>query len=241
MKLTITLVALTFAVSGFAQVDQQTAHRAAEGAVRLRSMMKDPDSFVLESVYLLKADKKGSSEICYYYNAKNSYGGYTNGGEAQLLKNGRIYDIDAETRNNSFFALFDPCKPAKRVADLTADVIAILDPSKVRIADIKSTADRPKMIAAENASFKKEGVAGYAEIVGDTYIVHSERCTAIRFHANMVQNTEWVDALKRAGITFFVYTDDADKKFMYDVKAGKEVSVLPPEPSGQAVQGNQQQ
>ena len=80
------------------------------------------------------------------------------------------------------------------------------------------------MIAAENVGFRKDGVAGYAEIVGDMYIVHSERANSIRFHANILNDKDYLAALQRAGIAQLVYTNDADKKFVYDVKTKTVVS-----------------
>src|ERR1700751_3422657 len=157
------LIAAAASAQNGADVDPAVIQRAGDGAVQLRSMMKDPKSFVLEQVYQLKPDKKGRYEICYFYNARNSFGGYGNNGEALLLKNGTIYDIDEKTRSNPFFGAFDSCRPGNRTAEITADVEGFLDPSKIRSKQILSPADRPKMVAAENAGFKKEGVAGYAE------------------------------------------------------------------------------
>ena len=140
-------------------------------------MMKDPDSFVLEGAYLLKPDKKGHSEVCYYYRARNSYGAYNGNGEALLLKNDRLFLIDDDTRSNPFFGLVDSCRAKNRIADITVDVLGTLNPSQITAALIRSRADQQKMVEAQNASFKKESVAGYAEIKDDDYIVHSERAT----------------------------------------------------------------
>jgi hypothetical protein len=83
------------------------------------------------------------------------------------------------------------------------------------------------MIAAENAWFKKQDVAGYAEVVDDTYIVHSERANSIRFHANMIDNRDYMSALQRAGIKTLIYTNDTDLKFAYDVKANHMIDPTP--------------
>jgi hypothetical protein len=216
----IMLMLFAFAIPAFAQTETETA-RAVDGMIRLRSMMKDPNSFVLEAAYLLKPDKHGRSEICYLFNARNSLGGYGGTGEAFLNKKGGVYVVDSQMLQNIFWMMTDPCRSKNRVADLTADVRNTIDPTQTRIDNIQSPADRPKMIAAENATFKKDGVAGYAEIVNDTYTIHSERASSIRFRANVVDNKEYVAALQRAGITTLVYTNDADLKFVYDVQTNQ--------------------
>ena len=80
---------------------------------------------------------------------------------------------------------------------------------------------RPKLVEGINASFRKETVVGYAEISGDDLTVHSERASAMRFHM-MLANQQWLSLLRRAGIATVVYTDDADQRFVYDVKSGSE-------------------
>lgn len=76
MKRALCAALLLFACcSAFAQVDSLAVQRAANAVPVLRSMMKDPDSFVLERVF-----KSGSGpelySICYMFRAHNSYGGY---------------------------------------------------------------------------------------------------------------------------------------------------------------------
>jgi hypothetical protein len=44
---------------------------------------------------------------------------------------------------------------------------------------------RQRFIERQRQAFMKNGVAGYAEFSGDTLIVHSERASAMRFHANI--------------------------------------------------------
>ena len=222
-------VILVLVCNGLAQTDDATIQRASRGMERLKSQMKDPNSFVLEAAYLLKPNKKGESEICYFYNARNSFGGYGGTSEATLLRNDRIYLIDDDLQKNPLFILTDGCKPKNRIVDLTADIRAAVDPTQTSSSQIVSPADRPKMIAAENAGFKKQDIAGYAEIVDDTYIVHSERANSIRFHANMIGNRDYMSALQRVGITTLIYTNDKDVKFVYDTKANLIVEPKPTE------------
>jgi hypothetical protein len=227
----VSLVVLALAALAcltFAQTDSATIQRAANGVTHLRSMMKDPDSFTLQAAYLKKPNKQGISEVCYYYRAHNSFGGYSGTGEAVLLKNDNILIVDEETRASSFFGVFDPCKPKNRIADITAEVLGTLNPSQITVEQVKSRADRQKMIEAENAGFKKENVVGFAEIVGDSYIVHCERASSMRFHANMLNNKGYMAALQRAEILLLIYTNDTDQKFVFDMKTGQ---IVPPAPA----------
>ncbi len=71
-----------------------------------------------------------------------------------------------------------------------------------------------------------DGKAGYAEAVGDKLIIHSERTSAMRFHA-VTDGAEpaWTDAIRNAGFVTEVYTDDADQRFEFDLATRKEVTV----------------
>jgi hypothetical protein len=93
-------------------------------------MMKDPESFVLESVTLQKPNKKGESNICYFFRAHNSYGGYGGTAEATLNSKGIVKVITAAAgRGGMLDAMEDPCKPKLRTADITAEVLASLKPA----------------------------------------------------------------------------------------------------------------
>lgn len=83
---------------------------------------------------------------------------------------------------------------------------------------------RQKLINAIGASFQKEGVMGYAEISGDKLTVHSERASAMRFHM-ILAHQRGLAMVRRAGIATYVYTNDADQTFVYDMKAGQ---IVPP-------------
>jgi hypothetical protein len=47
--------------------------QALRGAVALQSIMRDPDSFVVERVFTW--NKKGEDHACYEYRSRNGYGG----------------------------------------------------------------------------------------------------------------------------------------------------------------------
>jgi hypothetical protein len=81
-------------------------------------------------------------------------------------------------------------------------------------------AARDFLLKTINASFTKEGVAGYTEIAGDKLIIHSERASAVRFHM-IVANEKLISVMREAGIATCQYTNDAEQNFAYDVKAGR--------------------
>lgn len=47
--------------------------QAVRGAVALKSIIRDPDSFVVERVFTW--NKKGEDRTCYQYRSRNGYGG----------------------------------------------------------------------------------------------------------------------------------------------------------------------
>jgi hypothetical protein len=80
---------------------------------------------------------------------------------------------------------------------------------------------RQRLVNALNAHFQKDGVLGYAEVTGDKLTVHSERASAMRFR--MLLAGRQLSMARRAGIAMYVYTNDADQNFQYDVKLGQVV------------------
>jgi hypothetical protein len=88
---------------------------------------------------------------------------------------------------------------------------------------------REVLLKTINASFAREGVAGYGEIAGDKLTIHSERASAMRLHM-LTANEKLLSMISEAGIVTLFYTNDADQNFAYDVKAGKVV--LPSAPQG---------
>ena len=99
---------------------------------------------------------------------------------------------------------------------------------------------REKLVKMINLQFQKEQIAGYAEVVGTNFTVHSERASAMRFHM-VTANERLVSMQRRAGIATFFYTNDADQNFAYDVRSGKDVSAglktpaTPPTPTPAAI------
>jgi hypothetical protein len=122
---------------GHQEVTPEVVKRAADAVAVLRSLMKDPDSFVLEAVYLRestnKFDQKHNSdppEFCYFFRAHNSMGGYENTGEALLNEKGKIEvlaDNEPKDRSGVYYGMMT-CTPKRRLADITADVKTALNP-----------------------------------------------------------------------------------------------------------------
>jgi hypothetical protein len=100
-------------------------------------MMKDPESFVLESVYLRESTNKysqkhnsDSPEFCYFFRSHNSMGGYGNTGEAFLNEKGQIeilVDNEPTDHCGVYYGMMT-CTPKRRLADITAEVKIALNP-----------------------------------------------------------------------------------------------------------------
>ncbi|MGC2402692.1 MAG: hypothetical protein WA510_23070 [Acidobacteriaceae bacterium] len=86
-----------------------------------------------------------------------------------------------------------------QIANLTTDVLAALKPA-LPVAKPLTRADRQQLIDGFHDGMQKQGVAGYAEIVGDVLTVHSERASALRFHA-ILANKALVTAFQQVGLT----------------------------------------
>src|SRR5271166_1878509 len=84
------------------------------------------------------------------------------------------------------------------------------------------TLTRQQVIDDLNRNFQTQKVVGYTEVSGDTFIMHSERASAMRFH--MVVDRQMLGVFHTIGIKTFVYTNDNDQRYVYDVVAGHEVT-----------------
>lgn len=62
-----------------------------------------------------------------------------------------------------------------------------------------------------------------------TLTVHSERASDLRFHA-LLANKALVIEFQQIELTTFVYTNDKDQKFVYDVKAQPVTSTTTVQP-----------
>jgi len=82
---------------------------------------------------------------------------------------------------------------------------------------------KEKLADAINANFITEKVVGYAESSGDTFTIHSERASDMRFHM-MLANKQRMEYFRMAGIKTLVYTNDSDQGFTYDLVADHVVT-----------------
>jgi hypothetical protein len=124
------------------------------------------------------------------------------------------------------------------VTDMFGNVLATSEKNSIKngakgacvqiLADWSNQAvTRQKLINGVDAGFHKEGVMGYAEISGDKFTIHSERASAMRFHMALASQRV-LSMMHRAALTMYIYTNDSDQNFAYDVKSGQVVS--PPMP-----------
>jgi hypothetical protein len=86
---------------------------------------------------------------------------------------------------------------------------------------------KARVVDAMNASHRrannKDGKVAYTEAKGDTVITHSERASAMRFHADMA-NQPFLSRFQSAGFSTYIYTNDADQTFKFDVANNREVT-----------------
>jgi len=87
------------------------------------------------------------------------------------------------------------------------------------------TLSRQQVIDELNRNFQTQRVVGYTEISGDTFIMHSERASAMRFH--MILDKQMLGVFHTIGIKTFVYTNDKDQRYVYDIVAEHEVTPDP--------------
>jgi hypothetical protein len=150
MKHVITIaVALLMLGSAFAKpktpelapVTPEGIQRAANNVSVLRSMMLDPDSFVLEKVQQDRFAPKSSGfvfgdkhpgafpDVCYLFRSHNKMGGYGNTGVALLDGKGKLRIFD-NTSDGDMIAAGFICdlKHPERNSDITEQVKAVLAP-----------------------------------------------------------------------------------------------------------------
>jgi len=82
---------------------------------------------------------------------------------------------------------------------------------------------KEKLVESANASFIAQKVVGYAESSEDTFTIHSERASDMRFHM-LIANKQGMEHFRMAGIKTLVYTNDTDQRFTYDLAAGHVVT-----------------
>jgi hypothetical protein len=140
MKKLFTTIAITLALVGSASaakpepstVTTEGIQRAAKAVSTLRSMMLDPDSFVLEKVQQDRfADKHPDRFpiVCYQFRSHNAMGGYGGTGYAWMDGQGKLRIFDRSSDGEMIAAgIICDLKHPERNFDITAKVKAALAP-----------------------------------------------------------------------------------------------------------------
>jgi hypothetical protein len=131
LVLTLALLTPAFAkgkqAAGFQTMDRAALNQhAAETVAALHDEMLDPASFVLDSVFVTKQNKRGNVSLCYTYRSHNRMGGFSQGVAVE--------DGDDHNRLSTFTVGDDghtqgfdtgwtaPCKAKNLDREITADV-----------------------------------------------------------------------------------------------------------------------
>ncbi len=198
--------------------------RAVKGVPALRSAMLDPTSFVLENVTLKAPNKQGVIDVCFTFRSHNRMGGYGGSGTARLNSKDivdSIYDGDMAD------SPFNPCfltLQANTLSIMSQVEAALNAPPPPPVVPALTPADRQAFIKVFDDMQRKEGVAAYADFSGDVLTIHSERCSSLRFHV-LLADEQMLAKLKQMGFKTFLYTNDADQKFTYDLLTGTTETV----------------
>ena len=140
VALALTLMGTAYARDKYVYVPNTTVtpemvHRAADAVPLLRSMMRDPDSFVLEGVYLRESTHKNEKkhandapEFCFFFRSHNAYGGYGDTGEALMDEKGTLRIWSLEEQRHLYYEMM-ACTPKRRLADITTQVNEVLHPA----------------------------------------------------------------------------------------------------------------
>jgi hypothetical protein len=125
-------IALVLLFASFAFAEDPSIARAIEGAQLLHSAMRDPDSFKIGKIWIMRNDKLGDS-ACYQFHARNGFGGMNASHGVFTVKNKRalehsnykmtIDDPTDDARPNPMFE--DRCLVSKHnsiVKDVTGDI-----------------------------------------------------------------------------------------------------------------------
>jgi hypothetical protein len=154
MKKTIAAIAITLALAGSAFAKDKPkptilsheevmalARHAVSALPALQASMKDPDSFVLETVYVT-APKSGGHAFCYVYRSRNSYGGYSGTSVARL----NSHDILDSFAKASDISLFNFCTQDtwSHQLNITEYVNAVLHPPAPEVPPPASPEDAAK-------------------------------------------------------------------------------------------------
>lgn len=129
-KITYSLVFLMLTALAPAQESQTPPQHAAATVAHLHDTMLDPTSFVIDSVFITKPNKRGNVSLCYAFRSHNKMGGYSDG---RAVEDGddhnRLSVYTADDGAGRFpgydVGWFSPCKDRNIRHDLTAEVSSL--------------------------------------------------------------------------------------------------------------------
>lgn len=144
-----------------------------------------------------------------------------------------VDDIQVEFKGKNAKLKWPISINSKKFESETYNIIGVLDSAEsksvvgsstdsksrvsVQVSDSAAGSKQEEMyVESVNSYFKSNNLVGYAESSGDTLTVHSERASAMRFHMNVADKQE-MQSYRTAGFKTFVYTNDSDQRFTYDL------------------------
>ena len=116
--------------AGFGMMDKDAvSQHAAQTVANLHDGMLDPASFVLDSVWMTKLNKRGNVSLCYTYRSHNRMGGYSEGVAVEDGDDSNhlsTFTVGESGHTQGFdTGWVAPCKAKNLDRELTADVVAI--------------------------------------------------------------------------------------------------------------------
>ena len=188
----VILMTLALVGSSFAQVDP-VVQRAVTAVPVLHSMMRDPDSFVLESVFTTTTSvvlcetwtcrhksKVPVDSVCFTFRSRNAYGGYGDSGFAVIRRSGQVSVLSSDDSKYGRSMMIDggaklsltelsdpmhPCEAKDVTKDITAAVKLALNPPLV------SALPTPAQTPAEQANKAQQYADCLKIAVGNPSIV----------------------------------------------------------------------
>jgi hypothetical protein len=124
------VVVLLLSVSAFASDSQTPAQHAAATVAHLHDTMLDPASFVLDRVFITKANRRGNVSVCYAFRSHNRMGGYSAGRAVEDGDDHNRLSIYTTDNGAGLFPGYDvgwvaPCKDKNIDREITAGVAAL--------------------------------------------------------------------------------------------------------------------
>jgi len=114
----------------FALLPSPETQHAAATVAHIHDTMLDPNSFVLDGVYLTKPSKRGNVTVCYTFRSQNKMGGYTAGRAAEDGDDHNHLSVYTVDNGAGKYPGYDvgwiaPCKDKNIDREITADVLPL--------------------------------------------------------------------------------------------------------------------